>query len=229
MPKLGDAPVDDADAAPVPALGDAPEPDAVEGDEPAAEAEATEEPKEGDEAEKGETEDGEQPATEIDLGEAPEGQAPYRAPVIDAYKAVLKEHKVTAEVGKAILDAMLPVIRADADAQVKAHIEQTTAEWNAALEQRHGRKLGQVRNLANRALERAATPELRDFLRDSALAVNPDFNDMLAFFGQRLTNDRAVKASDRSAPKVDKSAVDEAADEYRESERKAAQAAQRGQ
>lgn len=127
--------------------------------------------------------------------EAPEGQE-YRAPVIDAYTAVLTKHKVDPAIAKDILETMLPVIRQDSDAQVQQHIDATRQEWEAELVNRHGDKRDDVVRLANRALAKAGAPEpLRNFIRDSALAVNPDFVDLLAFFGQRVSNDRPPRVA----------------------------------
>jgi hypothetical protein len=188
-----------------PEADDAPEGDAPEGDaKPAADSGDADKP--------------------IDYSfEAPEGKAPYRAPVIDAYKAVLQKHKVAPEVAREILDTMLPVLQADADTQQKEAFDKTTGEWREQLQQRHGNKLAEVIRLANRGLQKAATPELTAFLRDSALAVNPDFIDMLAFLGQRVSNDRPPKSTE-STPRQPLTAVEEAALEY---ERNAARA-QRG-
>ena len=207
---------DEKKSAPVvPALGE-PEPDVPDlGDE------ADTLPAEGDAAESTDA----KPAA-YDF-QPPEGAPAYREPVIDAYKAVLAKHKVDAAVGKDILDTMLPAIQADVDAQVKAQIEQKTNEWREQLLERHGEKAKDVMRLANRALGKAATPALVSFLRDSALAVNPDFIDMLAFFGQRITNDRSVQTTE-SAPKQELSAQEEAAADY-ERQLRAAMGEQRGQ
>lgn len=127
--------------------------------------------------------------------EAPEGQE-YRAPVIDAYTAVLTKHKVDPAVAKDILETMLPAIRQDSEAQLQQHIDATRQEWDAELERRHGAKRDDVVRLANRALAKAGAPEpLRNFIRDSALSANPDFIDLLAFFGQKVSNDRPPRVT----------------------------------
>lgn len=127
--------------------------------------------------------------------EAPEGQE-YRAPVIDAYTAVLTKHKVDPAIAKDILETMLPAIRQDSEAQLQQHIDATRQEWDAEVERRHGAKRDDVVRLANRALAKAGAPEpLRKFIRDSALSANPDFLDLLAFYGQRVSNDRPPRVA----------------------------------
>ena len=206
VPAFGEGvPDPDAEAA-APTLGDADTADDV--DAAAAEGDAGD----GEAPAEGDAEDGD--AAPIDYSfEPPEGAGPYREPVIDAYKGVLQKHKVDPDTAKDILEVMLPVIQQDLDAQVEERIEGQTTQWREQLQERHGAKLKDVMRLANRALTKASTPALTTFLRDSALAVNPDFIDLLAFFGERVTNDRSVKAP-AAAPKQPLSAVEEAALEY---------------
>jgi hypothetical protein len=190
IPKLG---AEDAPAPPK--LGD----DVEEEPAPQAEAEA-----EGDDTD----------AEPIEYTfETPEGQEAIREPVVAAYTAVLQKHRVDPEVANDILQTMLPVIAADQKAVVEEHIEKTTSQWRDELNERHGEKLADVMRLANRALAKAATPELRTFLGDSALAVNPDFIDLLAAFGGLIINDRSVKATE-DPPKEQLSALEQLAMEY---------------
>lgn len=149
--------------------------------------------------------------------EAPEGVA-LREPVIEAYKTALQKHKVAPDVAKDLLSTMLPTIQRDLDAQVQEQIDRQRTTWQAELEQQHGPKLGDVRRLANRALAHAQqsgaiSPAFIDFVRGSALAANPDFNNLLAAFGQRITNDRPPK-SGGPAPATPLSALDAAAAAY---------------
>lgn len=214
LPQLGEA--DATDETAVPALGaddggdaDPEEGDeAPEGDEPAADGDA-------------EAEADEAPiAYEF---EAPEGAAPYRAEVLDAYKAVLQQHKVAPEVATSILEAMHPVIQASVDAQVKEQIETTTTAWRQQFLERHGTKAAEVRRLANRALAKAGTPELIALLRGSALAENPDFNDLLAAFGRQVSNDRSVSSRGVPGRQQPLDPVDEIARQYEEEDAAAAQ------
>lgn len=175
--RIGDDVPDEAGD--VPALGD----DVVD------EGEETADAPEGDEAEA----EAEKP---IDYEfEAPEGAQPYREAILGAYKDVLQKHRIDPAAAKDILETMMPAIAKDADAQLQEHIKTQTDEWRAELGERHGEKLRDVMNLVNRGLAKAATPELRKFIRESALAWHPDFVDMLAWFSQRVTNDRTVKTS----------------------------------
>lgn len=188
VPKLGEE-VAEVDETAVPALGDEPvdEPAEAPADGEAAEAAA----------EDGAAEDAEAAEAPIEYEfTAPEGQEPYRPELVDAYKDVLQKHRVAPEVAQDILETMLPAIRADVDQQVAAKIESTSAEWRSQLEERHGKNLPAVMKLANRALAKSATPELRTFIRESALAWQPDLVDMLAWVGQRVTNDRSVKSTE---------------------------------
>jgi hypothetical protein len=204
-PRLGDD-VDDG-AGDEPRLGDD-VPDEVDGDE-AGDKPATED---------GEADGDEQAEIAYEF-EAPEGQEPYSAPVIDAYKAVLQKHRVPAEAAREILDTMLPAVQADFDERTRAAVEAKTHEWREQLRERHGKQTSDVIRSANRALKAGASPELQTFLRDSALAVNPDFIDLLAYFGQRVGNDRSVTPTEsRSRPEL--SAVDEAAAEYERNEKR---------
>lgn len=184
--KLGD-PVDAAaeEPKPEPKLGDPV-------DEPEAPAEG-----EADAAtEADEADADEQQPIEYSF-EPAEGAPAYSQPVIDAYKEVLQKHRVDPAIAKDVLDTMLPVIQQDLETQAKQHYEATATEWKAELQRRHGEKSAEVMRQANKALDvarkqGAAKDELINFLSGSVLAVNPDFVDMLAFFGQRLSNDRGV-------------------------------------
>lgn len=170
-------------------------------------------PTEGDDAE-GEGEgDDEAAEVDYDFGDAPEGFT-YREAVIDAYKAAAKKHKLSGEVAKDVLDTMLPAIQADAETQFAEHREAKTQEWKAELQQRHGKKLRAVLALANRGINAVASPGLKDFYRESALAWHPEHVEAWAFVGQRLTNDRSVKPAGRSATEKERTAVEEAAEEY---------------
>lgn len=213
VPKLGDTPVDEADAGDdeqVPALGDAPVDEPDDAGEPA---------KEGDQGDGSETKDGEaegdKPAdAPLEYSfEPPEGQAPYQPELIDAYTQVLQKHRVDPAVAQDILQTMLPAIQADVDRQFAVAMEAKTTEWRAELEQRHGKNLRSVMNAANRGLAKAASPSLINFIRESALAWHPDFVDAWAWLGQRVSNDRSVKSTEGPPPQpVDAEA--QAAAEY---------------
>lgn len=186
-PQLG---VDEPEGDAVPQLG---ADDAAAGDDTAAEGGAE------DAAADGEAEaDGDQPAIDYQF-EAPEGQPAYREPVITAYKAVLQKHGISQEAAADILQSMLPVLQQDSDAQLKAHIDAKTDEWRTTLRERHGAKVPDVIRLANRGLA-PASAELKAFIRESALAANPDFIDLLAYWGASKTNDRAVRGAGRRPP-----------------------------
>jgi hypothetical protein len=210
VPQLGDA---EPDETAVPQLGDAePEGDAepapAEGDAP---ADADADPAEGEDADK-----------PIDYQfEAPEGTT-LREPVADAFKQVLQKHRVAPEVANDILQAMLPALKADTEAQWKEQVDTQAAEWRTQLQERHGDRLGDVMRLANRALLKGATPELTTFLRNSALAAHPDFIDLLAYFGQRVSNDRSVRKTEPS-PKQSLDPIEAAAAEYETNAKKRGQ------
>jgi hypothetical protein len=161
------------------------------GEVPALGDEATEETTDGDagDAETKDDAEGDDDAIEYSF-EPPDGQPAYGEKLIESYKAALQKHKVPADTARDLLQTMMPALQADFDTRFQAGVEAKTTEWRQELEQRHGNRLKDVMASANRALAKAASPDLRTFLRDSALAVNPDFIDMLSFFGQRVGNDR---------------------------------------
>lgn len=137
--------------------------------------------------------------------EAPEG-VELRDAVVDAYKDALQKHRVDPAVAQDLLTSMLPAIQKDLDAQITEHQTKVRNEWEAKLREQHGDKLGDVRRLGNQALAHlqktgAVSPEFLDFVRASALAVNPDFTNLLAAFGQRITNDRPPKNGGERVPK----------------------------
>jgi len=191
-PKLGDAP---------PAAGapDAPDAPAAEGDEAAVPAE------EGAEAE-------EAPAPVYEF-EAPEGQTPYQAEVIDAYKAVLGKHKVDPAVAKDILETVLPVLEKNTNDQINAGIQKQRDEWSQALAERYGDKLPATIARANRAFHEFVPPALQKDLAGSAMSVNPDFIAMWDAIGARITNDRPPKST-KPAPAPQLDPVDEIAAGY---------------
>lgn len=177
--------------------------------EPVADPEAdgvNPETEDGADAEPEAEADAEADETPIDYQfEAPEG-AELRESVIDAYKDVLQKHKVDPAVAQDVLNAMLPAIQKDIDAQVGEHQTKVRTEWEAKLREQHADKLGDVRRLGNQALSHlqktgVVTPEFLNFVRESALAVNPDFTNLLAAFGQRITNDRPPKNGGERVPK----------------------------
>lgn len=201
LPELGAPP---ADPNAVPDLGDAPVVEPEDAEAEAADAD-------------GEAEDAEKAPIDYQF-DAPEGEAPYRAEVVDAYKEVLQKHRVDPDVANDLLATMLPTIQKDLDKQVAEHIDRQKAEWGAQLREQHGEKTADVRRLANAALHHALAagairPEFLNFLRGSALAESPDFNNLLAAFGQRVTNDRPPK-SGGPIPAEPRSAMDEAAAQY---------------
>lgn len=174
-PKLGDPDVPDAPA--VPALGDPDAPDAP--DAPPADPDAPPDDK----------------PIEYTF-QVPEGREPYRAPVLDAYKAVLGKHKVAPEIAQDILQSVLPTIEKDLVAQHEERLAAAETAGRAELEQRHDARLPEVMRLANKFLAKAASPALAKAIAESPLLrANPDFIDMLAAGGQRFTNDRAPSSN----------------------------------
>lgn len=157
---------------------------------------------------------------EYDFGEPPDGAAPYRPAVLEAFRAEAGKIRLPADQAKQLLDGMRPALEADFEQQVGEHIETESQRMRAELEQRHGDKIPELIRLGNRALATFAPPALRQAIAKSPmLANNPDFIEMLANVGRRISNDRPPPrgTSHRARPL---SAEDAAAAQYLQNERR---------
>jgi hypothetical protein len=157
--------------------------------------------------------------------EAPEG-VELRQPVIEAYKDALQKHRVDPAVAQDLLQAMLPTITADLEAQVQEQVTRERTAWEAEFEARHPGKVDEVRRLAGVALDKlvatkVVSPAFRDGVRNGALAANPDMQTLLAVFGARLSNDRPPKNGGQtpSKPMTAEGAVEARAKKYLDAQR----------
>jgi hypothetical protein len=214
VPALGEAPSEDAADDELPQLGDTPaeedaasDVDADAGDAAEAEAEA-----EADD-------DGEAPEVEYDFS-APEGEPAYRTAIVDAYTEAARKHNLSPEVAKDLLDTMISVARKDNEAQFTELVEQQTNANKAKLVEQHGKGLRRVMDTANRALLQGAPQEFIDRIRGRALATDPGFVSLLAFYGQRTTNDRPPRKAEGSPPQKPLSPEAEAAAEYERNQKR---------
>lgn len=205
---LAAAPTEAAPATPNPAATEAPKAEAPTGSttQPQgilAAAEAEPKPTEGAQA-KADT----PPAPDIEV-KLPEG-VDADPDLMAALKGVAKESGLKGEQAQKLADAY---VAAQQKAQEKLRTEWETRkqDWIATVkkdEELGGSKFNETIKVANRALEKFATPGLRQILEDSGLNNHPEVARLFARIGRTLAEDTiAGQSGNRSEQQSDDSVL----------------------
>ena len=127
----------------------------------------------------------------------PEGQQ-YDTEVIGVYSKVAKELNLTQDGAQKLLDEIAPVMQS----RHQAAIAEMVAGWKSASEtdkEFGGDKLKENMGIANTALDKFGTPELKQLLNEDGLGMHPEVLRFLFRTGKALSQDTVVTGRQTAA------------------------------
>lgn len=140
-------------------------------------------------------------APEVYDFKAAEGKE-FDSNVISAFSDAARELNLTQEAAQKMLDKMAPALEARQTEQVEA-VRNAWAESSKADKEFGGEKISENMGIAQKALEKFGTQELRTLLEESGLGNHPEVIRFMFRAGKALSEDTYVGSSQGAgAPKA---------------------------
>ena len=144
--------------------------------------------------------------------EAPEKYEDFKLPegfesdseILENFKTIAKETGLSQEKAQGFVDLAAQLFQ-KAQEHSEAAFVQTRHDWVKSLQadsEYGGVKFNQTINAANRALNKAGSPELVAFLQETGFGDHPELIKMLAKFDKMTSEDHTVAKTDAAKPRI---------------------------
>ena len=124
--------------------------------------------------------------------------------ILENFKTIAKETGLSQEKAQGFVDLACQLVQKTQQENESAFME-TRKEWRKALQSDPdfgGIKFNHTINAANRALNKAGSPELVEFLQESGFGDHPELIKMLAKFDKMTAEDHTVTKTDAAKPRI---------------------------